>query len=87
MQFDTVKLLIGILAGILCTISFIPQVIRIVKTKRTKDLSLVTFTLFSLGVFLWLVYGVLIQELPIILANFATLSLILIILGMKIKYK
>lgn len=80
-------LVIGIIAGTLCTISFLPQVIRIAQTKHTKDLSLVTFSLFSLGVFLWLIYGILINELPVILANAATLSLALIIVGMKLKYK
>lgn len=77
---------IGILAGILCTISFIPQVIKIFKTKHTKDLSLVTFFVFSLGVFFWLIYGILIKEFPVILANAAMLILALLIVGMKIKY-
>ncbi len=79
--------LIGILAGALCTISFIPQVIKIVKTKQAKDLSVVTFSIFSLGVFLWLIYGVLIKELPVILANAATLAFALFIVVMKIRYK
>lgn len=79
--------IIGIIAGILCTISFLPQVIRIARTKRTKDLSLVTFSIFSLGVFLWLVYGLILKELPIILANAATLTLALIIVAMKLKFK
>lgn len=80
------SLIVGIVAGILCTISFLPQVIKVFKTKQTKDLSLVTFTVFAIGVFLWLVYGVIISELPIILANTATLVMILIIIIMKIKY-
>lgn len=79
--------MIGMVAGILCTISFLPQVIRIAKTKHTKDLSLVTFSIFSLGVFLWLVYGLILKELPIILANAATLTLALVIVAMKLKYK
>ncbi|MBU2540768.1 MAG: SemiSWEET transporter [Candidatus Omnitrophica bacterium] len=79
--------IIGLIAGSLCTISFLPQVIRIFKTKRTKDLSLITFSVFSLGVLLWLIYGILIGELPIILANTATLALALLIVIMKIKYK
>jgi len=80
------RLIIGILAGILCTISFLPQVIRIFKTKHTKDLSLITFAGFALGVVLWLIYGILIKEIPIILANAATLILVLLIVLMKIKY-
>ncbi len=79
--------IIGIIAGTLCTISFLPQVIKIFKAKRAEDLSLVTFSIFSLGVSLWLVYGILIGELPIILANAATLILVLLIVIMKIRYK
>ena len=80
------KLFIGILAGILCTISFLPQVIKIVKTKQAKDLSIVTFLIFSLGVFLWLIYGFLIGDLPVILANTFTLILSSIIVIMKFKF-
>ena len=82
-----VTLIIGILAGTFCTISFVPQVIRIVKTKKTTDLSLIAFSIFSLGVFLWLVYGILIKALPVILANAVTLSLVFIIVIMKVRYK
>ncbi|MEA3560980.1 MAG: SemiSWEET transporter [Candidatus Omnitrophota bacterium] len=78
--------IIGLFAGILCTIAFLPQVIRIFKTKHTRDLSLATFLILSLGVFLWLIYGILIKQLPIILANGAMLPLAMLILMMKIKY-
>lgn len=78
---------LGLIAGTLCTVSFIPQVIRIYKTKHTKDLSIVTFSLFSLGVTIWLVYGIIIKDLPMILANSMTLFLALIIVVMKLKYK
>jgi len=80
------SLIIGILAGSLCAISFIPQVVKIFKTKQTKDISLVTFSVFSLGVLFWLIYGVLIKELPIIIANTFIFSLALFIVVMKIKY-
>lgn len=79
-------LIIGIAAGILTTAAFLPQLIRVIKTKHTKDLSLVTFSLFSLGVFLWLAYGVLLKEVPIILANAFTLVFAVSIVIMKIKY-
>jgi MtN3 and saliva related transmembrane protein len=82
-----VRLIIGIVAGILCTFSFLPQVLRIYKTKQTKDLSLLTFSIFSLGVFLWFIYGLLMQEFPIIFANAVTLLLALLIVAMKIRYK
>lgn len=78
--------IIGIIAGILCAVSFLPQVLIILKTKNTKDLSLTTFSMLSLGVFLWLIYGILIKDIPIIAANAVVFSLSLIIVGMKIKY-
>lgn len=77
---------IGMIAGFLCAISFLPQVIRIYKTKRVEDLSLVTFSIFSLGVFMWLIYGILIRQLPMILTNSLILILALLIIGMKIRY-
>jgi MtN3 and saliva related transmembrane protein len=77
---------LGIVAGTLCTISFIPQVLRIAKNRHARDLSLVTFIMFSCGVFIWLLYGIVIQEWPVIIANAVTLALALLILGMKIKY-
>ena len=81
-----IDFIIGLVAGILCTISFLPQVMKIFKTKHTGDLSLATFLILSLGVLLWLIYGVLIKQTPIILANGAILVLALLILAMKIKY-
>jgi len=81
------RLILGILAGTLTTIAFIPQVVKIYKMKDAKELSLVTFCVFSCGVFLWLVYGIIIQEWPVILANGITLILSCMIIGMKIKYR
>ncbi len=51
--------LIGIAAGAFTTLSFVPQVIQVVKTKSTKDISLPMFLMFTIGIFLWLVYGLL----------------------------
>lgn len=79
--------LIGFLAGILVTVSFVPQVIKAWKTKHTRDISLIMFILFTTGVFLWLVYGIFLNSLPIILANTVTFILALSILILKIKYK
>ena len=81
------RLILGIMAGTLTTISFIPQVIKIYKTKDAKGLSIVTFYLFSVGVFLWLIYGIVIREWPVILANGITLILIFMIIIMKIRYR
>lgn len=78
-------LIVGLSAGLLCMVSFLPQVIKIVKTGRTRDISLVTFSLFSLGVFLWLVYGVMIGSSPIILTNAVMFILSVFIVFMKVK--
>ena len=78
--------IIGALAGILCTVSFLPQVIKIYKTKRVQDISLLTFSVFTTGVFLWFVYGFLIGDIPVIITNALIFFLALIIVVMKIKY-
>jgi MtN3 and saliva related transmembrane protein len=77
---------LGIIAGTLCTVSFVPQVIQIAKTKDTKSLSLGMFLTFTLGVAVWLFYGIAIHEWPVIIANAITLCLALSILVMKIRY-
>lgn len=78
--------IIGLIAGTLSTISFLPQVIQAYRTKHTKDISLYTFLIFSVGIIFWLIYGFSIKELPVILANSAVLILVLLILIAKIKY-
>lgn len=76
---------IGTLAGIFTTIAFIPQVMKTWKTKSAQDISLLMFLLFSSGVLLWLIYGVLLQAMPIIVANGITLALSASILVLKIR--
>ena len=78
--------IVGFAAGILTTIAFLPQVIKIWKTKSTKDISLGMFITFTTGIFLWLIYGILINSPPIILANIVTFILSLTILVFKIRY-
>tara|TARA_Y100000310_G_scaffold241784_1_gene245854 strand:+ start:19253 stop:19510 length:258 start_codon:yes stop_codon:yes gene_type:complete len=79
--------LVGYAAGILATAAFVPQVLKTWKTKSTKDISLVMFITFTTGIFLWLVYGILISSWPIIIANIVTFTLASIILILKLKYK
>lgn len=81
------QMMIGMSAAICTTIAFIPQVIKIYKAKDAKEISILTFCIFSLGVFLWLIYGIMIKEWPVIIANFITLLLALMIIVMKIKYR
>jgi MtN3 and saliva related transmembrane protein len=79
--------LLGIMAGILTTTSFIPQVLHVLKTKSTKDISLSMFTIFSSGVFCWLIYGILKHSPAMIMSNAFVFVLASIILILKIRYK
>jgi MtN3 and saliva related transmembrane protein len=79
--------LLGWLAAILTTVAFFPQLLKIWRSKSAKDVSLVMMITFSIGVFLWLVYGLAIQALPVVIANLVTLILALLIIILKIKYR
>ena len=82
----SLALFLGYFAGFLTTISFLPQVVKTWKTRSASDLSLGMFSVFSVGVLFWLVYGFLIQEPPMIIWNSVTLILVLAILVMKLKF-
>lgn len=79
--------ILGVVAGILTTSSFIPQIIKILKTRSAKDVSLLMFVIISLGISLWLVYGILKEDLPIIIANSVTLVFNIAVLFLKYKYR
>lgn len=76
----------GYLAATLTTASFIPQALHTFRTKDVRGISLGMYSAFTTGVALWLVYGILLGELPIVIANAITLSLALAILVMKLRY-
>ena len=78
---------LGLLAGAFTTIAFIPQVLKIWKTKQARDISLGMFAIFSIGVLLWLLYGIQIGSMPIVVANSVTLVLAMTILVFKIRYQ
>ena len=78
---------IGFMAATLKTVSFVPQAVKIFRTRQTKDISLWMYVAFVIGVTLWLVYGILGRQWPIILANIVTLTLVIPILIFKIIYK
>ena len=61
--------IIGLIAALFTTVSLLPQLIKVYKTKSTKDISTGMFTLFCGGVFLWFIYGVFVNDFPIIIAN------------------
>jgi len=77
---------IGYLAATLTTAAFIPQAWLTWKTKRADGVSLGMYSIFTLGVALWLIYGLVIGAWPIIIANAITLALALFILVMKLRY-
>ena len=78
--------LIGSIAGIVTTVCWLPQIIKIQRERQTGSISLVTNAVLAFGVSLWLVYGFLIGSWPVIIANGMTLMFILTILGLKLRY-
>jgi MtN3 and saliva related transmembrane protein len=83
---DTALDVLGFLAGLLTTTAFVPQVLKIWKTRSARDISLGMYAVFTAGVALWLVYGIALGSLPIIVANVLTLVLALAVLVMKLHY-
>jgi MtN3 and saliva related transmembrane protein len=80
-------MVLGIVAGTCSTISFLPQVIKSWKTRQTEDISLLSFAVFSIAVILWLVYGILIKDIPILLTNVLVLLQTASIIVMKLMFK
>ncbi len=78
---------IGYLAAILTTISFLPQAIKVISSRNTSGISLLMYALYVSGVFCWLLYGILIGDKIICIANLITLGLSGIILFIKIRSK
>ncbi|MBW2638299.1 MAG: SemiSWEET transporter [Deltaproteobacteria bacterium] len=78
--------IIGLTAAFLSSISMIPQVMKVYRTKKTKDLSLGAFAVLAVGLFLWFVYGIMIQAIPVIIGNAIGLSLVCYIVIMKIQH-
>ncbi len=79
--------ILGFAAATFTTVAFVPQVWKTWRERSTKDISLSTFAMFSLGVFLWLVYGLLVEAWPVIIANAVTLVLSSVILFFKLRYR
>lgn len=79
--------ILGLAAAACTTISFLPQAIKTIRTKQTNDLSMGMYSVLSMGVFLWLIYGLLIEDLPIILANGITFAFTATILALIIRYR
>ncbi|MFH0763972.1 MAG: SemiSWEET transporter [Candidatus Omnitrophota bacterium] len=79
--------IVGLFAGAITTGSFLPQAVKIYRTRHTRDLSLSMYITLFVGVSLWLCYGLMAHSYPIIIANAVTIAITLYILAMKIKYK
>jgi MtN3 and saliva related transmembrane protein len=77
---------IGLAAAFVTTFCWLPQAIRIIRTRDTRAISLAAYGAFTLGIALWLVYGISLGDLPLILSNTVTLVLQLTIVGLKIRY-
>ena len=86
-MIDFIIKYIGYFAAFCTTFAFLPQAIKVYQTKSTKDISLYMFLIFTIGVLSWLVYGLIINDLPIILANAITLILSFFILIYKLRFK
>jgi MtN3 and saliva related transmembrane protein len=77
---------VSAIAATLTTAAFVPQAVHIIRYKETKAISLVMYVAFASGVALWLLFGALIGNWPIVVSNAITLMLTLAIVGMKLRY-
>lgn len=77
---------VGYLAGTLTTIALVPQVWRTFRTRDVSGISLRMYSTFTLGVAIWLAYGILLREVPMILANSISLVLAIAVLAMKLRF-
>ena len=79
--------MVGSIAACLTTLSFVPQAVKVIKTKDTSGISLGMYIMSVVGVFLWAIHGLKIQDMPLIVANSITCILSSVILICKLRYK
>jgi MtN3 and saliva related transmembrane protein len=77
---------IGLIAGTCTTLSFVPQLITVFRHRSARDISYGWLAVFTTGVIFWLWYGLLLLSVPVILANAVTLSLLVVLIALKVKY-
>ena len=77
---------IGALGAVLTTVCWLPQAIQIIRERDTRAISLTATSGFTAGMFLWLVYGAALIDWPLITSSAVTLALMLVILGLKLRY-
>lgn len=80
-------MILGLVAGTLTTAAFFPQLLLVLRTRSTHDISLAMYVVINSGILLWLVYGLLVNSVPVILANAVTLCISMAILVLKLRYK
>ena len=80
------EILVSSVAAVLTTAAFVPQALHIIRYKETRAISLQMYMVFAFGVAFWLIFGFMIWNWPMIVANTITLALALTILRMKLKY-
>ena len=86
-MIDIFWLAIGLTAAFLTMFAFIPQMIKILKTKHVRDISLIMLAQTGLGAFFWIIYGLHISDPIVIMANIISFSIIVIIIGLFFKYR
>ena len=79
--------ILGLVAGTLTTLSFLPQLLKAWKSRSTHDISIGMFSLLALGIALWIVYGLITSDVPIVAANVVSLVLVVLIVLLKLRYR
>ena len=77
---------IGLIAGTCTTLSFVPQLLTVFRNRSARDISYTWLAVFTTGIVFWLWYGLLLLSVPVILANAVTLSLLVVLIALKVKY-
>ena len=85
-EHPSVVTILGLVAGTLTTLSFLPQLLKAWKSRSTHDISIGMFSMLALGVLLWLIYGLVTADIPVIAANAITLVFVALILALKLRY-
>ena len=78
---------LGSIAGLLTTVAFVPQVLRTWQSRSAADLSMSMLVTFALGIVLWIVYGIMLKESPIVVTNVITLILSVALIVMKVRFQ
>lgn len=78
--------IIGSIAAVITTLAWLPQILKILRERQARDISLITTSALATGVFLWVVYGLAIGSMPVIVSNSVTFLFIALIVGLKLRF-